>query len=332
MAFSEAYRRQVDLLLRVIPFITKETCFALKGGTAINLFVRDLPRLSVDIDLTYIPVFPRPKSLGAIDKAMKRIAARIAKGNKATRTSSSIHEGAVTKLVVREHDVQIIIEVTPVLRGCAYEPEMRSVTASVEEQFGFAEMRVLAFADLYAGKIGAALDRQHPRDLFDVRVLLSAEGITDEIRSAFIVYLLSHTRPMWEVLTARPKDIKREFEQNFSGMTTEPVDLQDLLDARSALVRSMVSDMPDRHRRFLVSFEKGEPDWELLDLAKVDKLPAVKWRTRNLDSITQNRRAELVAQLERVLGMDVTPKQLTLMPEKSAPTKKPRRNRTRSGA
>ncbi len=129
MAFSEAYRRQVDLLLRVIPFITKETCFALKGGTAINLFVRDLPRLSVDIDLTYIPVFPRPKSLGAIDKAMKRIAARIAKGNKATRTSSSIHEGAVTKLVVREHDVQIIIEVTPVLRGCAYEPEMRSVTA-----------------------------------------------------------------------------------------------------------------------------------------------------------------------------------------------------------
>lgn len=204
MAFSEAYRRQVDLLLRVIPFITKETCFALKGGTAINLFVRDLPRLSVDIDLTYIPVFPRPKSLGAIDKAMKRIAARIAKGNKATRTSSSIHEGAVTKLVVREHDVQIIIEVTPVLRGCAYEPEMRSVTASVEEQFGFAEMRVLAFADLYAGKIVAALDRQHPRDLFDVRVLLSAEGITDEIRSAFIVYLLSHTRPMWEVLTAPP--------------------------------------------------------------------------------------------------------------------------------
>jgi predicted nucleotidyltransferase component of viral defense system len=162
MAFTEGFRRQVDLLLRTVPFIAQETCFALKGGTAINLFVRDLPRLSVDIDLTYVHVFPRTKSLGAIDKAMKRISARVQKGIKEARVTHNIHEGAVTKLIIRERGVQIIIEVTPVLRGCAFEPQSRGVSPAVEAEFGFAEMPVVSFADLYAGKIVAALDRQHP--------------------------------------------------------------------------------------------------------------------------------------------------------------------------
>ena len=74
MAVSEAYRRQVTLLVRVLPFVAAETCFALKGGTAINLFVRNMPRVSVDIDLTYLPVADRGTSLRAIDAAMKRIA------------------------------------------------------------------------------------------------------------------------------------------------------------------------------------------------------------------------------------------------------------------
>ncbi len=282
MAFTESYRRQVDLLLRTVPFIAKEKCCALKGGTAINLFVRDLPRLSVDIDLTYVPVSSRPKTLGAIDKAMKRIQGRIAKAIKGARVTQAIHEDAVTKLIVREPGAQIKIEVTPVLRGCAYEPEMRSVTAAVEAEFGFAEMQVVSFADLYAGKIVAALDRQHPRDLFDVRQLLAHEGIGDDIRSAFIVYLLSHTRPMSEVLTARPKDIAVEFEKNFVGMTTEPVALKELLEARTALVGSIVGNMPERHRQFLISFEKGAPEWGLLGLPKIDKLPAVRWRQQNL--------------------------------------------------
>lgn len=126
--------------------------------------------------------------------------------------TTSSHENAVTKLVVREAGVQIKIEVTPVLRGCAVDPKVRSVTPAVEEAFGFTEMPVVSFADLYAGAIVTALDRQHPRDLFDVRLLLATEGITNEIRAAFIVYLLSHHRPMAEVLAARPKDIAQEAE------------------------------------------------------------------------------------------------------------------------
>ena len=57
MAFSDLYRRQVELLVRTIPPVAQEACFALKGGTAINLFIRNMPRLSVDIDLTYLPEF-----------------------------------------------------------------------------------------------------------------------------------------------------------------------------------------------------------------------------------------------------------------------------------
>jgi len=211
MAFDESYRRQVALLLRAIPFIAEENSFALKGGTAINLFVRDLPRLSVDIDLTYLPLLPRGRTLGAIDKAMRRIAARVQKAIRGSRVAHGTIEGAVNKLFVREAGVQIKIEVTPVMRGCAYDAELRSVSPAVEAAFGFAEMKVLSFADLYAGKIVAAFDRQHPRDLIDIRDLLANEGIDDRLRAAFIVYLLSHNRPMAEVLAVRPGRVRRGF-------------------------------------------------------------------------------------------------------------------------
>lgn len=301
MAGHDSFRRQVDLLLRTMPFIAKESCFALKGGTAINLFVRDLPRLSVDIDLTYLNVLPRAKSLRAIDKAMRRIAGRIERGIKGSRVAVTMLEGAATKLLVRDNGTQIKIEVTPVLRGCAYAPDLRSVAARVEEQFGYAEMTIVSFADLYAGKIVAALDRQHPRDLFDVHQLFENEGVTSELRTAFIVYLLSHHRPMGEVMAARPKDIAHEFETNFIGMTVAPVGLDELIAARTALVATIVGHMPDRHRRFLVSFERGAPDWDLLGLPSVERLPAVRWRRKNLDKITKEKRAGLIAQLEQVL-------------------------------
>jgi len=305
MAFNETYRRQVALLLRTIPFIAREECFALKGGTAINLFVRDLPRLSVDIDLTYLPVLPRNRSLDAIDKAMQRIAARVEKGIKGSRVTQTKVEGAVTKLLIREGGVQTKIEVTPVMRGCAYDPELRTVSPAVEATFGFAEMAVLSFADLYAGKIVAALDRQHPRDLFDVKDLLANEGIDDALRAAFIVYLLSHGRPMAEVLAPRPKDIGPAFASSFQGMTAEPVTQAELVAARAELIDAVVKRMPKKHRRFLISFESGEPDWSLLGVAGANKLPAVKWRQQNLDKLSKQKPTHLVAQLESVLDRDV---------------------------
>jgi predicted nucleotidyltransferase component of viral defense system len=303
MAFLDTYRQQVALLIRTLPFVAQEKIFALKGGTAINLFVRDLPRLSVDIDLTYLPVEDRTTSLAAIDAAMLRIKERIEKGVKGSRVnaSRSADEKIVTKLIVRADDVQIKIEVTPVLRGTVYDPVVTGVTPAVEDAFGFAEVQVVSFADLYAGKIVAALDRQHPRDLFDVRDLLANEGVTDELRRAFLVYLASHNRPMAEVLASTRKPLGDEFERGFAGMTQEPVALAELETAREAIIAAVVADMPDDHRRFLLGFKRGEPDWNLSGIVDAQNLPAVLWKQRNLDRLPADKRRELANALETVL-------------------------------
>ena len=209
MPVDERYQRQVALLVRVLPFVAEEDCFALKGGTAINLFIRNLPRLSVDIDLAYLPVADREESLQDIETALRRIQERVEGSIRLARVQQGrlAEEGTINKLFIRERITQIKIEVTPVLRGCVLEPEERSVSDAVEEQFGFAEIQVVSFADLYAGKIVAALHRQHPRDLFDVRDLLSNEGLDAQLRTAFVVYLISHHRPIWTLLAPARRDL-----------------------------------------------------------------------------------------------------------------------------
>lgn len=160
----------------------------------------------------------------------------------------------------------------------------------------------MSFPDLYGGKIVAALDRQHPRDLFDVRDLLANEGISDDLRRAFVVYLLSHNGAMGEVLGSGQKDISVEYERGFRGMTAQEVPLADLLAARDALVARVIGGMPEAHRRFLVSFERGEPDWDLLGVPGAANLPAVRYRQLNLDKTSKKKRAALVEELEAVLN------------------------------
>ncbi|TKB05558.1 nucleotidyl transferase AbiEii/AbiGii toxin family protein [Desulforhopalus sp. IMCC35007] len=173
MVLSPTFSNQVRLLVATLPQIYKEDCFALKGGTAINLFIRDMPRLSVDIDLTYLPIESREVSLKRIDIALKRIGNNIEKYIPGTQvTANQMHKSPFCNRIQIAGDSALIkIEVTPVLRGCVHSPVIMSLAASVEDLFGAATMRVLDFADLYGGKICAALDRQHPRDLFDIKYL-----------------------------------------------------------------------------------------------------------------------------------------------------------------
>lgn len=303
MARPDHYRAQAALLIDVMPFVAAEGEFALKGGTAINFFLRNLPRLSVDIDLTYLKVAGRAESLAAINAAMKRLGSTIGRALPHVRVNEvvNITENIVTKLTVQRPGAQIKIEVTPVLRGCVFPPEMRSVSALVEADFGFAETQVVSFADLYAGKIMAALDRQHPRDLFDVRDLLSNEGITDRLRQAFIVYLISHGRPIAEVLRSPQKDITAAFAGEFAGMSKGEVSIEELTAARATLVSRIIGDMPDAHRQFLISFKAGSPDWDLLGVPEARHLPAVKWKQVNLDGLDPTHRQRLVAILREAL-------------------------------
>ena len=297
------YRAQVALLVRILPLLDSEPDFALKGGTAINLFWRDLPRLSVDLDLTYLPLADRPTSLVAIDAGLRRLAERIpAQIRGAVVDLQGAAEG-VHRLLVRAGGTQVKIEVTPVLRGVVFAPERRRVSRRVEDAFGFAEVTLVSFADLYAGKMVAALDRQHPRDLFDVRDLLATEGLTRPLIEAFLVYLVSHNRPMAEVLAPNRKELAEDFQRTFVGMTEVPVELDDLLQAREALIAGVHAALTETDRRFLLGVKTGAPDWSLVGLPDAAALPAVQWKMTNLARLEPPRRQALADRLREVLGL-----------------------------
>lgn len=299
----DRYVRQVNLLVRTLPEIAEEEEFALKGGTAINLFVRDLPRLSVDIDLVYLPIAERAESLAAVRESLSRIASRI---DRRSGLESRKLSADGTKFEVSDGTARVLIEANPVLRGTVFPAELRAVSPKVEERFGFAEMQVVSMADLYAGKIAAALDRQHPRDLFDVHYLLETDGIADELFTAFLVYLVSHNRPPHELLAPHFQDLSSIYENDFVGMTVEEVSLTTLEAVRKQLVKEIQGRAgTDEARDFLLSFFSLEPDLAKLALeADIAALPAVKWKLRNLEILREREPSKFdqqLADLEQVL-------------------------------
>lgn len=74
---DSVFFRQAELLLRTLPLLHEETDFAAKGGTAINFFVRNMPRLSVDIDLTFIPITDRVTAHDRISATLLRLSKRL---------------------------------------------------------------------------------------------------------------------------------------------------------------------------------------------------------------------------------------------------------------
>ncbi len=302
-----AYYRQADLLVQVLPFVHAETCFALKGGTAINFFVRDFPRLSVDIDLVYLPVEDRPTTLKGIDAALQRIASRIKRAlpGSQVREQRSATDKLVLKLVVRGRDgAEIKVEPNTVLRGTLHPVEDRTLVPKAATELGRSVvMRVVSLPDLYGGKLCAALDRQHPRDLFDVHGLLGNEGITDEVRQAFIVYLASHDRAMADLLEPSLKDLRQVYADQFSGMTNDPVPLADLEGARARLVDLINAGMTRSEREFLLSMKRLEPKWDLLPISGLERLPGPQWKLYNLRKMDPAKRVLAEQRLRERLGM-----------------------------
>jgi len=297
------YFKQVQLLLRVLPFVTEESCFAVKGGTAINLFVRNLPRLSVDIDLVYVPIEPRERSLSEMDAALRRMADRMEKMIAGLRVVPSHMHGSkiVSKLMVDLNGVRVKVEANPVLRGLVNVPELLPVKERVAEEFGFAETWIAPFTDLYGGKICAALDRQHPRDLFDVGTLLRHEGLTPDLIDVFLVYVISHPRPIAELLRPNFKKLSGVYMREFAGMTEETCELETLIETRLHLVDLLGKGLTENHKNFLRSFKQGEPQWELLKTPIAPKLPAVQWKLKNIQNMQVAKRHSALKKLERVL-------------------------------
>jgi predicted nucleotidyltransferase component of viral defense system len=283
---NPVYLESARLLTRVAPLVLVDGTFALKGGTAINLFVRDMPRLSVDLDLVFPDhTLPREQALRRINEAIRQSAARLQKQGFLTHAPAATESGE-TKLMVRRGGIEVKIEVNFVMRGTVHPVHMASLTEAARDTLqADLEIPVASFEDVYGGKLVAAMDRQHPRDLFDVTQLFAHEGITAGIRRAFVVYLASHNRPVHEVLFPSLRDLRQEFEHNFAGMTTEPVELDGLLAARERMMRELQQGLSADERRFLLSLVAAEPEWSLLGVPHLEQLPGLRWKLQNLERL-----------------------------------------------
>src|SRR5690554_1008144 len=274
------YKDQVSLLLTVLPEVAKEDCFALHGGTAINLFIRNMPRLSVDIDLTYLPLENREDAIQSIRKSLLRIKKSISLFLPELKVQ---HLEREAKLFISSSDASIKIEVNLIKRGCYEKPKNLALCSKAQDHFEvYTEIAVVELGHLFGGKICAALDRQHPRDLFDIKYMLDEEGFSGVIKKGFIFYLISSNRPIVELLFPQFKDQRKAFSNQFSGMTKEKFEYSDYEQTREKLVQIVNSALTLEDKKFLMSIEKGNPDWSIYDFSQ---FPAVKWKLQNIKAL-----------------------------------------------
>ena len=283
---DKAYIDAVKLMLHIAPDVFEGNPFALKGGTAINLFVREMPRLSVDLDLVYVHRdTPRQTALEEISASLQSIAHRLEKAGLSTRKVGNTEMGD-TKLLIDQGTTMVKIEVNTVLRGTVHPVASRPLVHAASERF-MAELSVpvLSDAELYGGKLVAALDRQHPRDFFDVREMFLAGHFNPGVVDCFVCYLAGHNRTVHDVLFSRDKKLSAFFEEQFVGMTDRPVSVGELEQARADLRNTLGAHLQDRHKRFLLGLVRLEPEWDLLPFPHLREMPALKWKILNLENL-----------------------------------------------
>lgn len=287
------FRKQVALLLAVLPVIARENCFALHGGTAINLFVRDMPRLSVDINLTYIEKHDRETFFQTMRAALFRIELGIRKAIPRVHISPKYEAG---KLFVSANGVTIKVEVSLVNRGCLTPPVVMELCDNAQRVFdAYCEMMVVPYGQLFGGKIIAALDRQHPRDLFDVQYLMENQEFLHDLKSGFLLFLICSERPMHELLQPNSLNLSAAFENQFKGMTMKPFSYAEFEATRELLFNSIHKNLLQDDYQFLLSVLSCDPDWALHDY---QHFPAVKWKLKNLQILRSSNPEKFLVQYE----------------------------------
>lgn len=278
---NDTYRRQVALLIRVMPLVFRIKDFAVHGGTAINLFHRNLDRLSVDIDVTYIPIQDRNTSLEAINTHLSNLKKDIEKRVPGIKV---IHKVDVWKLQCSKDGTTIKIEVNGTKRGILGATEHLQLCEKARQLFGLnCIANIVSWSQLYGGKIAAALSRQHPRDLFDCRNISPEEFAS--VKDGFMLCLLGSDKPIIESLQPNPIDQSDALEKQFAGMSDEEFTYEDYEKSRNNLVKIVNDGLTDIDRRFLVSFEEGNPDWSLCCAGNLAEYPSVKWKRQNIESL-----------------------------------------------
>jgi len=305
--WDKRYLDRVSLLVQMLPLLDTEPRFALKGGIAINLFEHDMPRLSVDIDVTWLPVQDYRVDAAQIGEAMEALCARLAAPplRLQVRPSAGDAADAVNRLIASRGRTHVKIETTPVMRGTVHAVRRMDLRPEVERKFGSAQVQVLHFADLYAGKLAAALSRQHPRDWFDVGLLLDSGRLDETLWRTFLVYLAVSPRPAAEMLApGEPVDFAEVFDRQFRGMSAEPVTVEALLQSRSRMIERIPQLMDASARDFLLSLEREAPDFALIGLPQASELPGVRRKLQNMARRSDSKRdtdyRQLVDTLERM--------------------------------
>jgi len=286
---NQTYIDTVQLLLAIAPAVFASGRFAMKGGTALNLFVQEMPRLSVDIDLVVVDHrLDRHAALQAIGQELAAVQAALAgQGYRAHLPANA--EGDDVKLVVSNETAQVKVEVNSVFRGTALPVETRPLVATAQDLFTTdLAVPVLATAEIYGSKLVAAMDRQHPRDIFDVMHMLDQFGWQASFVDCFVVYLAGHNRPVHEVLFPKTKPLEPAFTNEFAGMTRDPIELDMLAPVRGRLFQELPQQLTPAHRDFLLSLVQGAPAWELMPMQHLRELPALKWKLMNLAKLKKS--------------------------------------------
>ncbi len=300
---NNIYRQKVELLLRILPFVTDEQCFAIHGGTAINLFVKDLYRLSVDIDVTYIPIEDRNTSLLRINEALERISDRVKRTFRDVRVIPRLD---ISKITCESWGCQVKIEVNQTKRGLVCgDAILYPLCEKAQEMFGMeVDARIVSLPQLYGGKISAALSRQHPRDLFDIKQM--DIPLTD-VKEGLIFCLLGSDRPIHESFAPNLIDQHEAMERQFSGMSEIPFTYNDFEATREKLVNDVNSVMTEDDRRFLIGFEELSVDWENSPYSSFKEYPSVRWKMQNLQKLKASNPKKLNAEadkLRNIFGME----------------------------
>ena len=303
---NKSYIEIVRLLLESAPAVFETPLFAMKGGTAINLFVEDMPRLSVDIDVVYTNhQATREEALKDISQSLDNARARLVKGGLEVEVSST-KDAEEIKLFIRRGRLQVKVEVNYVFRGTVLPVKILRLGNEARNLFTTElSAPVLATSELYGSKLVAAMDRQHPRDFFDIHGLFSRDGLTAEVVECFVCYLAGHNRPVHEVLFSRDLDMVSAFENEFVGMSRNPITLTELQHTRRKLKEELPTALTSAQRQFLLSLVAGEPDWQLMKCPHLSQLPAIRWKLHNLIKLKKSNPRKFAKQSEELERLNV---------------------------
>ncbi|RYG57637.1 MAG: nucleotidyl transferase AbiEii/AbiGii toxin family protein [Alphaproteobacteria bacterium] len=275
---KQEYIDTVRLLIEVAPVVFRSPRFAMKGGTALNLFVQDMPRLSVDIDVVFTgPPLLREEALAAIETDLKDITASLEAQGLSTAHPRKA-SGDDVKLFISDGKVEVKVEVNHVFRGSLLPVQSIKLALAAQDMFtSDLSVPMLETAELYGSKLVAAMDRQHPRDIFDVLKMYESFGLEAGFVDCFVAYLAGHGRPVHEVLFSNDAPFDKVFESHFRGMTMDEA-------------------LSQNHKDFLLSLVKLEPAWEVMPFDGLKDLPALKWKLLNLEKLKNKSRDSFARQ------------------------------------